>query len=234
MAKITRTAVVDNDAFDTDEQGYEEESYEAPTRPAAKPNTTIQSGWGETEVAERRETVKAPYLDFKNGDSIKIVKLLDDAPFARWYRHFVPGKPPIYCHGRENCPICAKNWKAQQNWRMNVIEMSDAKSATPDGWTVKVWDFSWPVVQQLQAYAAKIPLNAGPRYFQLMHIPNKGITVVPLNTMSLEDEHGLFPLSDGEFEEAQTRCYGEESIFINSPKQVADIAAGLSVYVPKD
>lgn len=234
MAKITRTAVVDNDAVDTDEQGYEEESYEAPRTNMRKASTNkIAAGWGETETTERRETVKAPYLDFKNGDSSKVVKILDEQPFARWYRHFVPGKPPIYCH-RDDCPICAKNWKANQNWRMNVIEMSDPKSATSDGWVVKVWDFSWPVVQQLTAFAEKMPLNDSRRYFQLMHIPNKGVTVVPLNSMALEDEHGLFPLTEAEVEAAQENGYGEESIFINTPKQVADIAAGLSMYVPKD
>src|SRR5579859_822993 len=175
MAKITRETVVEDSYEDDNENEYVYD--ETPSRPAAKAQG-IASGWGETETTERRETVKAPYLDFKNGSSTKIVKLLDDQPFARWYRHFVPGKAPIYCHGQANCPICAKNWKAQQNYRMNVIEMSDPKSATEDGWVVKVWDFSWPVVQQLQAFAAKIPLNATPRYFQLMHIPNKGVTVV--------------------------------------------------------
>lgn len=226
MAKITRTAVVEDNYEDNTEDTYEESYDETPARPAA--TRKVQSGWGSAgeEPAERRETVKAPYIDFGKQSGDKIVKILDDAPVARWRRHFIPGRPPIYCHGG-NCPLCAKNYKAAEVYRINVIEVSDPASATPDGWTVKVWDFTYPVARALQGYMEKMDLNDPRRYFQLMYVRGTGVTVVPLNRTMLEEEYGIIPIVDEELEEAQARGYGEETVFINTPNKVAEIAEAL-------
>lgn len=230
MAKITRTAVAD-DRFDTDEQGYEPD--EQPT--AAPKARKVQSGWGQADQPEeeRRETIKAPYIDFGKQSGDKIVKILNEQPIARWSRHFVPGKPPIYCHGG-NCGLCAKGYKATQCFRINVVEMSDPASATPDGFVVKVWDFTWPVAKALIGYSEKMDLNDPRRYFQLVYSRGNGITVVPLNLMALEEEHGLQPMAEGEFDDAFSRCYDDNTVFINTPKQVEAIAESLPVYVEKN
>jgi hypothetical protein len=226
MAKITRTAVVDENTEDSYEENTQESYDETPARPSV--TRKVSKGWGSAgETEERRETVKAPYIDFGKQSGDKIVKILDDEPVARWRRHFIPGRPPIYCHGG-NCPLCAKNYKAAEVYRINVVEMSDPNSATEDGWTVKVWDFTFPVARALQGYMEKMDLNDPRRYFQLMYVRGNGVTVVPLNRSMVEEEFGIIPMTDSEIEEAQTRCYGEETVFINTPSKVAEIAEGLS------
>lgn len=235
MAKISRTRVEDTPAEETDHlenvRQIQEQELEEERELHAKRRTTssVASGWG-APAEERREVTKVGgYLDFKDSNS-HVVKILDAEPVARWKRHFLgQGQRPMYCI-QEDCPVCAKGWKSTWVYRVNVVQMDIADN---EEHKVVVWDFSYPVKEQLVGFVTKMALNDPRRYFQLLYIKGKGVTVVPMSRDMMEQEHDIFPLSDGELEALEEQRVDDSSVFTNTRSQLAERAASLPVYVAK-
>lgn len=216
MGKIVRKAVVDS----APEEEYDESVEDAAPARSAGPAKGMRSGWGAPREA-RRETVKAPYLDFKKGDSSKVVAILNDQPVVNWKRHYVKSANQMfYCHWDDDrgCPLCDAGHRSSWVYRINCVELNDNAEE------VRVWDFGWKISQSLEAMSAKKPVNDVKRYFDLTHVKGSGVTVIPLGVEALREEYDMEPLDPEERKALEAKSYDDSSVFINSWDQVAQIA----------
>jgi hypothetical protein len=222
MAKINRNLSPVSDLTEDEQDEMDANPYAAPemkrgavTRPAA-----IGTGWG-SSGEERREVVKAPYIDFK-ASSTKIVKILEGQPTARWKQHYIPSqRPPFrYCL-QEDCPLCDAGVKSSWNFLLSVVEMNDNTHE------VRRWTFSWPVAEALKGFSDILDINDSERYFQLKHVKGTGIQVIPLKARDLYEDYGVEPLTHEEISLLSETSYGEETIFTNTYDQLVAIAREL-------
>jgi hypothetical protein len=235
MAKINRNRVTDADTsnmdmpHDVEAAAYSDASdADQPHKRASRP-AAIGDGWGAPQE-ERREVVKAPYIDFKKGSSKKLVKVLEAKPTAQWKQHYVASvRPPfLYCLQDDGCPLCDEGHKSAWNFLLSVVEMNDNAAE------VRRWTFSWPVMETLRDSGIPlieggktIAVNDPNRYFVLTHIPGTGIQVVPVKGTDLEEDFGISPLTADELEELSQTSYGAETIFTKTASQLAVVARDL-------
>jgi hypothetical protein len=229
MAKINRNAspvtadVEENVSDPSDVDQPHEQAVKRSSRPI-----TIGDGWG-TPQEERREVVKAPYIDFKKGSSKKLVKVLEFKPTAQWKQHYVPSQrfPFLYCL-QDDCPLCDEGHKSAWNFLLSVVEMNDNINE------VRRWTFSWPVMETLRDSSVplieggkSIAVNDPNRYFLLTHVPGTGVQVVPVKGTDLEDDFNIIPLTDEQLATLSETSYGAETIFTQTASQLAAVANGL-------
>lgn len=219
MGKIVRKQPVVDETPETEEYDESVES-EAPAR-QVNTTTRIRGGWGAPRE-ERRETVKAPFLDFKKGDSSKVVAILNEEPVAHWKRHFVRSlNQMFYCYHEDKdrgCPLCDVGHRSSWVYRINTVELNDNVDE------VRTWDFSWKTAQALQAMASKRALNDAKRYFDLTHVKGQGVTVIPVGVEALQEDYDMEPLELEQRKALEAKSYGDDTIFINSWDQVAQAA----------
>lgn len=207
---------------------------EAPRRIQRGNSSSVGSGWGAPKQ-KRRETVRAPYLDLRNGKLI--IKLLEAAPAVNYRRHYIKGRKPspyVTCpQVRDDdyniivpCAICETGLNyPSQTYIMNVVDMDDRE-------TVKTWTFGREVASILQEHAEEPrnnPLDRTDLYFQVWTTKDSGRAsnrVVTLNAGYLAD-YALTPLDEDEIETLSETLYGEDSVWIDSEKVVKEVAQAL-------
>lgn len=87
------------------EDYYTEDSVEA----TPKHGTTVQAGWGAVTAASKPKAGSGDYpTDFKFTEQSRLVRFLEDEPFAVYKQHWVDrsqGRRSFVCLG-ETCPLC--------------------------------------------------------------------------------------------------------------------------------
>lgn len=239
MAKMTRSRVAAEPV--TPDEEYDEReteaAYEKPAAPAKRttmrrPTGPITSGWGAPQ-APRRETVKAPYLNLKNGKLI--VHLLNDAPVVSYEQHFVNSVQRGYTCIQEKdgrdivvfCPLCEAGHYAGQKYMMNVVDMSDPE-------TVVAWTFGREVATLLQDHASEkrnFPLNREDLYFQVWRTKATGRYTnhaTPLKAADIESDYDIEPLTAEDIATLNETLYGDEIVWINTESQLQKVADELT------
>lgn len=244
MASRTRVAVTTPD---------ESEDYDTPTSDSKGSASAVRGvrvashGWGSSSSTERRETVKAPYLDLK-GRGHRIVKILNEQPPVRYPKHFVNSKNRPYTCGLLNgdeCPLCDAGLRASDGYMINVIDMEDPTK-------VLKWDFGPEVAEILKELTTVsrggervyVPLDDLDRYFEVYQVTvagRKGAStkVGNLRSRDVEDDHGIMPLGEEELAELRgepsevdeksgrvinyENLFGDEVIWISTYNQLKEI-----------
>lgn len=218
-SRISNRVAVNNDV-EPDED--ETPQTTAPARTSRVTGGNVAKGWG----APKREVVRAPYLDVKNGKLI--IKFLDEEPFVNFQQHYVASiKHYFTCAlsvaGNTSCPLCSAGHKTTQQFRMNVIDMDE-----PD--TVKTWTFGWTVASILQGLSEDKALNDPNRYFHVWRTkPQNGgaftYTVNPMKARDLTEDHGIEPLHESVLDDFE--LFGPETLWIDDMKRLQEAANGL-------
>jgi hypothetical protein len=221
----TRSRRIAVPADDYDEPEMDDTTEELPVKRSSA--SSIGSGWGAPQQ-ERRDTVTAPYLDIKKGKLL--IKILEDEPSANFRQHFVQSTKSYHsCNevvedGRVTvrCPLCDAGHANTQNFRMNVVDMSEPTE-------VKVWTFGWLVAGILQGLSSDIPLSDPNRYFEVWRSkPRNGgawaYTILPIKGRDLVADKETEPLTEGELDFLSTNLYGEETVWITADKKLREAA----------
>src|SRR5690348_12141877 len=140
-SRMVRKAVESVEDYEDDTEAYEETP--APVKRSSRLNgDPVSSGWG-APAQERRETVKAPYLDMKVPGK-RIIKILDEVPSATFRQHYVKSRNKYLTCSQiseynpqtrsmeiiEHCPLCDAGHYAGQQFRMNVVDMKEDRKST--------------------------------------------------------------------------------------------------------
>lgn len=237
MAVRTRKVAVP--AEDYDETGMDEFADKpedsAPATPVKRSTRVsgnpVSSGWG-APTEERRETVKAPFLDLKNGKLV--IKIHDNEPTVNFWQHYVNSQNKYLTCSSERegsrilspCPLCDAGHYAGQQFRMNVTDMDAPKE-------VKTWTFGRMVAGILQGLSEDKALNDSNRYFNVWRTkPSNGgtwtYTILPLKARDLQEDFGLEPLNEDELDTLADGLYGEETVWINTERQLQESADRLT------
>jgi hypothetical protein len=253
MAKINRTRVVvpdeANEVNDTmeDEKTDSSFSYTMPNSyalPEKRPaRAVVSSGWGAPQE-ERTEFVKSPTLQLSNVDKagrkttrgIRVIKILDAFPVAKYKRHYLNSKKRYYtCPQTSNCPLCileppADHGKLKASWTfvLNVVDMLEPKE-------VKTWTFGVEVSSSLQTLMEnkEITLDDTDSYFEVCHVYEAGRTAPKTNVSFMRgryliDEHSIEPLNEVEIAELNEDRFGQEIVFVNTMDYLESAADDVS------
>lgn len=199
----------------------------------------VDSGWGSARE-ERTESVKADFLDLRDGR--KLVKFLDAIPPVRFARHYVGGRfhncPESLGElpEGESCPLCDKGNRPSQAFLMNVLDLTEG----PDNsgiWKVKTYTFGVEVRNQLLSFLEdehKFPsLDDEKWYWEIKSVKDnatnrKSTKIMPVKLRDLQDDYGIEPLTQDEFDEALEGRYDERSIFKPFLDKLREIARSIS------
>lgn len=239
-SRIRKVAVPSEDYDETNPTELLEDEDTEPTPPqrSKRVNSTgISSGWGAPKQ-ERRETVQAPFLDIKSGK--KFIKILESQPSVNFFQHYVKSAGRYLSCSQvkeydessrrmvivQHCPLCDAGHKNIQQFKMNVVDMKEPNE-------VKTWTFGWLVAGILQELHDTNPLDSSKWYFHVWRSkPANGgawtYTVLPVKARDLEEDHQLEPLTEDQLEDMSSKLYGEETVWINSEKQLQDAANALT------
>lgn len=226
-----------NDTVETDNEAPETEPTQERSSSRSIRSKAVSSGWGSGGGSqEKRDTVKAPYLDISKG--AKLIKFMDEIPPVRFERHWVPGQGYSNCPkslGTEDtCPLCAADHRPGQAFLMNVIDLTDGPNNAGD-FEVKTYTFGVEVRNQLLSFLEderKFPaLNDEKCYWEIRQVTDsatkrKSTKILPVKARDLPDDFDLEPLTFDELEAIETR-YGVESIFSPYLSKLEDIARNL-------
>jgi hypothetical protein len=118
---------------------------------AAEPKhgTTIQAGWGALVAPNKSKRENGSYpTDFKFTESARLVRFLDDEPFAVYKQHWVDrteGRRSFVCTGAD-CPLCTILGDVPRSKAaFNVIAVSDEEPS------VQILTAPITLARQLQA-----------------------------------------------------------------------------------
>lgn len=184
----------------TEDTTTEEEQEQPRRRKAMKAgDSPIRGGWtGGQQVADSTSSYAQT---LKLEEKTKIIKFLQDEPYASYRRHWIEQSGPTGKTLRSyaclvsfdaDCPLCEAGDKATATVAFNVAEIGD--DGVP---TLKTWDAGVKIFKALQAYAndPKVaPLTRG--YFLVGRSGKKGsvnYTINPVKPSSLEEDYDIEP-----------------------------------------
>lgn len=226
-----------NNNVETDNETTEQETAPKTSSAARARSRAVDSGWGSSGGGreEKREVVKAPFLDLREGR--KLVKFLDAAPPVRFARHWVGGKfnnCPESLGTAEECPLCEKDNRPGQAFLMNVLDLT--KGPKNDGsWEVMTYTFGVEVRNQLVSFLEdenKFPsLDDEKWYWEIRQVTDttanrKTTKILPVKARDLAEDYDIEPLTEEELEDTTTR-YGVESIFSPYVSKLEELARNL-------
>lgn len=109
-----------------DASSYDDDLIEDSPSATPKHGTSIQAGWGAAEAKLTEKSGDYP-TDFKFTDTPKLVRFLEDGPFAVYQQHWIEreGKKSFVCL-EEECALCAiAGDKPRGRFAFNVLVLSD-------------------------------------------------------------------------------------------------------------
>lgn len=227
--------------FDTDDTHAEEEP--KPTRIRAgsaarpvdtedevteeRPKLKIQRGWGAAERVASESNGFA--TKFKLSEEPKIVKFLEDGPYASFRQHWIdrtgPGQRSYTCLSDDprGCPLCDAGHRASARYAFNVALLEEGMEPVIQSFEVGARVFS-----QLKNYHNDKRTGPLSKHYWAINKSGKGATAATNTNMvrdrDLEEEWGVTPLSDEVFAGLQKKMYGPEIVQINSRADLAKVA----------
>jgi hypothetical protein len=185
----------------------------------------VRSGW-EGHAAVKSAAGDFPE-DFKIENEAKLIKFLEDEPFASYRQHWVErqGKKSFTCI-EENCPLCDTGDRPSSKTCFNIVALSEGKPIN------KVLTVGVRLGEQLKGFATDRKTGPLTRLYWGISKSGKGTktshSVVPVKERDLEEDWDTEPLDDGELDAFEEHLYGADVIQISSRKQLKEIASEIS------
>lgn len=195
---------------------------------APKHGTTVQAGWAAVGTAGKTKRASGDYpTDFKFTESARLIRFLEDEPFAVYKQHWVDrseGRRSFVCTGAE-CPLCSiAGDTPRPKVAFNILVVSDEEA------NVQILTASTSLARQLQA-AHEDP-RRGPlgKYYWAVSRIGKGLetsyTIDRVRATELAEEWEL------DAEELNTVAanadrYDASSIFVAPHEEMVKVARQL-------
>lgn len=197
-----------------------------PAKKSSKKDSPVRSGW------EGHNKTKAAAGDFPEDFKIekepKLVKFLEDEPFASYRQHWIErqGKKSFTCI-EEDCPLCNAGDRPSAKTCFNVLSLSEGGKPVNKVLTVGV-----RLGEQLRGFATDRKTGPLTRLYWSMSKTGKGgktsYNVVPVKERDLEEDWEIDPLDEDEIEAFEENLYGEEAVQVPTRKQLKEIASEIS------
>ena len=229
--------------FDTDETPVEETKptrtrAQAQVAPKAKdddddddvvpsPRVNIQRGWGAAERVAQDSNGFATKL--KLSEDAKIVKFLEDGPYASFRQHWIdrtgPGQRSFTCIADDprGCPLCDAGHRASARYAFNVAVLEEGLDPVINSFEVGARVFS-----QLKNYHNDKRTGPLSKNYWAISKSGRGSTSATNTNMvrerDLPDDWRLAPVTEDEVAVMVKKMYGPEIIQVNSFKDLEKIA----------
>lgn len=185
----------------------------------------VRKGWG----GARR--VKEMGGDFPEGLSLDdepiLVKFLEDEPFVSYRQHWIEreGKKSWTCL-EDGCPLCDIGDRPQSKFCFNVLLLSEGEPV------VKVWTVGSRVLTQLETFHKDKKTGPLGRLYWAISRTGKGTkastSIQAVKERDLEDDWEMEPLDDDILAKYQEKGYTDETVQVQTRKQLRDIAKEVS------
>jgi hypothetical protein len=205
-----------------DAESYIEDSVEA----APKHGTTVQAGWGAVSSPAKKASGDYP-TDFKFGESARLVRFLDDAPFAVYNQHWIDrseGRRSFVCIG-DGCPLCdIAGDTPRQKVAFNVLVVSDE--------TPNVQILTAPVTLARQLQTANDDPRRGPlskHYWSLSRLGTGRETQYITERVKATDVAEEWELDTDELDDALDTAvkYDADAIYVSPNEEMLKVARQL-------
>jgi hypothetical protein len=195
---------------------------------APKHGTTVQAGWAAVGAAGKGKKSSGDYpTDFKFTESARLIRFLEDEPFAVYKQHWVDrseGRRSFVCIGAE-CPLCSiAGDTPRPKVAFNIMVVSDEEP------NVQILTASTSLARQLQA-AHEDP-RRGPlgKYYWSVSRIGKGLeTSYTIDRVKATDLAEEWELDADELNTAAVNAdrYDATSIFVAPQEEMVKVARQL-------
>lgn len=192
----------------------------------------ISSGWGGYKRMKDEAPSKWEKLYKPPENEEGIIKFLEDGPYANVLQHWIDelqGKKGFYCLGSQNdCPLCDMGDTPTPYARFNILDLSG------DAPVIMVYQVGLTMTENIKKFAeGKMgPLSNPSLYFAAtMNVTGKGKrgtkrqAIRPVKARDLEEDFGIEPLEEEDFEKWERRCWTAESLENSTREELEEIAA---------
>lgn len=191
-----------------------------------KHGTTVQAGWGAVAAETKKSTGDYP-TDFKFGESARLVRFLDDAPFAVYNQHWIDrseGRRSFVCLG-DGCPLCdIAGDTPRQKVAFNVLVVSDE--------TPNVQILTAPVTLSKMLRSANDDARRGPlskHYWSLSRLGTGRETQYSIERVRATELAEEWELDADELEDALDNAvkYDSDAIYVSPNEELLKVARQL-------
>lgn len=186
--------------------------------------TTVQAGWGAVAAQKPKSQGKSYPNDFRFSEEARLVRFLEDEPFAVYKQHWVDrteGRRSFVCTG-DNCPLCTVAGDIPRSKAaFNVLVVSDEEP------TVQI--LTAPVTLARQLQAAHEDPRRGPlgKYYWSMSRSGTGretqYSLDRVRSSELAEEWELDPDAIAELASNAER-YDATTIYVSPHEEMVEVA----------
>ncbi len=186
----------------------------------------VRSGWA---GHDRTKAAAGDFPeDFKIEHEKKLIKFLEDEPFASYRQHWIerPGKKSFTCI-EVDCPLCDAGDRPSGKTCFNILSLSEGGKPVNKVLTVGV-----RLGEQIRGFATD--RKTGPltrMYYAISKTGKKTKTshsLIPVKERDLEEDWDMEPLDEEELEAFKEHLYDEEAVQVSTRKQLLEIAEEIS------
>lgn len=195
--------------------------------PEERPKLSIQRGWGAAERVASESNGFA--TKFKLSEEAKIVKFLEDGPYASFRQHWIdrsgPGQRSYTCIADDprGCPLCDAGHRASARYAFNVAVLAEDMEPVVNSFEVGARVFS-----QLKNYHNDKRTGPLSKNYWAINKSGRGSTAATNTNMirerDLPEDWGLDPLTEDQIKVLTKKMYGPEIVQINSYRDLEKVA----------